>query len=49
MYKFKFTEDQIKIVKANKDMPRTQLAKKLGISKLELNIAMERLNNKIKR
>lgn len=40
---FEFTRDQIKIIKANKDMPRTQLAKKLGIGKLEFNAGLQRL------
>lgn len=44
---FEFTKEQIKFIKANKGMTRSQLAKKLGIDKLEFNQALHRLNNKI--
>lgn len=43
---FELNEEQIKFVKVNKDMPRTQLAKKLGIGKLEMNVALDKLNSK---
>ncbi|HIW31272.1 MAG TPA: hypothetical protein IAA29_00645 [Candidatus Paenibacillus intestinavium] len=42
-YTFKFTEAQIKIIKSNKGMPRSQLAKKLGIRKFDLNAGLHRI------
>ncbi|MEF2243980.1 hypothetical protein [Paenibacillus sp. IITD108] len=38
-----FTAAQRRYVKSNKDKPRTQLAKELGMSKLEFNSAMEKI------
>lgn len=40
---FTFTTKQLEIVRANKHLTRRELAKLLGIPKLELNIAMERM------
>lgn len=46
LHTFELTAAQIKFIQNNKEMPRRQLAKKLGISKLELTVGMDRLKNK---
>ncbi|HIW32435.1 MAG TPA: hypothetical protein IAA29_06590 [Candidatus Paenibacillus intestinavium] len=36
---------QINFIKANIDMPRSQLAEKIGVSKLKLNMALEKMKS----
>lgn len=43
---FTFTPKQLEIVKANEHLQRRELAKLLGIPKLELNVAMERMGKR---
>lgn len=46
LHTFELTAAQIKFIQSNKEMPRRQLAKKLGISKLELTVGMDKMKNK---
>ena len=46
---FRLSEEQLLFIKSNKHLSRTELAKRLGISKLELNQAMvmQKLHSKV--
>ncbi|URN94507.1 MAG: hypothetical protein NAG76_22260 [Candidatus Pristimantibacillus lignocellulolyticus] len=46
LHTFSFTQAHLKIIKENKGMRRTPLAKKLGISKLELTVGLDKLKRK---